>query len=429
MVCSKQTHVVITMLKAVLHCGLACHLTECLLDSSPHLVRFWMLVLTQDGMILLLDGCKQALNGELVGIRHLRCTGHIILVLVKWNMPWFSLGNVPAVWQLAFVRVARALSVINLEPLVCHPMARVTVKREQEKWVGPAVHVPYRSTQVLIHFPAEPARVPVLFEVLLACIPDCWDGPQSQPLLKLNFNKAIGSYPFSSLHNIDLAYFYAGMGVPSKRRAEAGLHMEAVHVTKELKTICADRLHTSRRNPSLSYRCACGNSGCYRVLRLATVQKDDSPATFGCPAHNSLHPKYSPYVPLFYDLVKKIDPAAKIIWDWCCVPGRPKMSIDATIVHGQRCTAFEIDGGRHCDERECKRSCKDVIKDEILMKMGRGMMRLHHKDKDQWEQYIRYHMARPVSIVQCTQSYEDCVDVSHDQPIVLSIQDVEKSAQ
>lgn len=219
------------------------------------------------------------------------------------------------------------------------------------------------------------------------------------------------------------------MRVPSKRRAEAGLHMEAVHMTTELKTICEDRLHTSGRNPSVCYRCACGHSGCYKVMRLATVQKDDSLPTFRCPAHNRDHPKHSQYVPVFYDLVKKIDPAAKIIWDWCCVPGRPKMSIDATVMHGQRCTAFEIDGKQHFYERECKRSRLDVSKDKILMKQGRGMMRLHYKDKHQWEQYIRYHMARPVSIVQCTQSYEEYMDVSHGQPVVLSMQDVEKSAQ
>ena len=117
-----------------------------------------------------------------------------------------------------------------------------------------------------------------------------------------------------------------------------------------------------------------------------------------------------------------------VFWDTRCVPGRTNMSIDATVMHGQRCSWFEIDGKHHFNEKECKRSVLDTEKDRILINAGYGMMRLHHKDKDQWEQFIKYHMSMPESRVQCTPSYGEYMVGRRGEPIVLSVQDVAKSS-
>lgn len=125
----------------------------------------------------------------------------------------------------------------------------------------------------------------------------------------------------------------------------------------------------------------------------------------------------------------KIYPAALIFWDWHCLPGRPKMSIDATVMHGHRCTCFEIDGKQHFNAKGCERKTEDVQKDEIMTISGYGLMRLHYKDIDDWEQYIRYHMSRPVSRIQCTPSYRDYMVGDPYEPIVLSADDVVESAR
>lgn len=83
------------------------------------------------------------------------------------------------------------------------------------------------------------------------------------------------------------------------------------------------------------------------------------------------------------------------------------MSIDATILCGHRgCANFEIDGPTHFSQKSCQRSEKDAEKDTIIRRHGWGLMRMHHKDKDVWEKYIKYHIHYPKPHVQYTESYE-----------------------
>jgi len=118
-------------------------------------------------------------------------------------------------------------------------------------------------------------------------------------------------------------------------------------MTLTLQTICGDRFPATSSNPTKCYRCECGFASCYKVMRLRTVQKPSPRSRFQCPAHQTECSKHSKYVKQFVEEVLKIDSSAVIIWDWCCVPGSTHMSIDASVVHGQRCTNFEIDGPQH----------------------------------------------------------------------------------
>lgn len=218
------------------------------------------------------------------------------------------------------------------------------------------------------------------------------------------------------------------MKVQSKDRSEAGRKMEAADITQALKKICPERFPESKTNPSLGYRCDCSHQACHKVMRRATVQKKSKRSRFQCPAHAPGHPNYSKYVRLFAAKIKKIDHHAKIIYDWRCIPRRKNMSIDATVLRGDKCTNFEIDGEHHFNEKECTRDELDEVKDREISELGCGLMRLHYKDRDQWEQYIRHHLASPQHSMQCTPSYAQYMVGNPYDPVVLNAADVCKNA-
>lgn len=152
---------------------------------------------------------------------------------------------------------------------------------------------------------------------------------------------------------------------------------------------------------------------------MRTVKKPASQSKFMCPAHQVACPNYSKYATMFAEEVLKIDSTAAIVWDWHCVPENTFMSIDATVVHGHKCTRFELDGPQHFAEKECKRSSVDEKKDMILMKSGWDLLRLHHRDKDEWHQYIKRRMHGNADQVVCTASYKTYMAGDHGDPVVV----------
>lgn len=177
-------------------------------------------------------------------------------------------------------------------------------------------------------------------------------------------------------------------------------------MTEALQEACPDRFPPKPDNPLICYRCDCKSGYCYKVMRYRTVQKP-AISRFYCPAHNKSCARHSQYVAAFAQMVRSIDSSLSIVWDWKCVPEDSQMSIDATILCGHRgCANFEIDGPTHFEQKRCQRSEKDAEKDAIIRRHGWGLMRMHHKDKDVWGKYIKYHINYPKPHVQYTESYE-----------------------
>lgn len=156
-------------------------------------------------------------------------------------------------------------------------------------------------------------------------------------------------------------------------------------------------------------------------MKVRTVQKSARRSRFLCPAHQTQCATHSKYVKKFAEEVLKIDGAAAIVWDCNCVAGNKRMSIDATVVHGDRCTSFELDGPQHFNEKRCTRNDIDAEKDKLVMKTGWGLMRLHHKDIDDWHVYIKHQMQGAVCKVVCTASYTSYLTGEHGEPTVIRI--------
>lgn len=49
-----------------------------------------------------------------------------------------------------------------------------------------------------------------------------------------------------------------------------------------------------------------------------------------------------------------------IVWACNCVAENKRKRIDATVVHGDRCTSCELDGPQHFDEKKCTRNGTDA---------------------------------------------------------------------
>lgn len=95
-----------------------------------------------------------------------------------------------------------------------------------------------------------------------------------------------------------------------------------------------------------------------------------------CPAHQKQDAKHSPLVTQFADILHCIDGAAKIIWDWQCVPDNNHMSIDASVFRGVGgCAGFEIDGRVHFRDGPHTRTDSDVAKDALLNMHKQGTLR------------------------------------------------------
>ena len=336
-------------------------------------------------------------------------------------MTRLSWWNVPAVGHGSII-----VAVIHLEPMVQHTMATVGVERNEEHRLHPFARlqsVAHCSTHVLIALPVEPFWGAMLAEHSSASFLDSWQCPQPEPLLKLDLHEAMTFFAINFLHDHSML---SGMKLQSKRGAEAGRHMEADDVQHKLETLCPERFPASRSNQIKCYRCDCGHKACHKVMRRSTVRKKADRSRFQCPVHVDGYPTNSSYVAIFAENMKRIDPTARIIWDWRCFPKRKNMSIDATVLHGHKCSNFEIDGEGHFNERECTREAPDHKKDIEVYNCGCGLMRLHYKDRYCWEKYIRHHLACPKGSMQCTPSYREFMDGHAYEPKVLSAADVSK---
>lgn len=161
----------------------------------------------------------------------------------------------------------------------------------------------------------------------------------------------------------------------------------------ELQSVYA-RLHT------------CSLGRCYEVGLKDTLRRKRREDK-ACPAHNGV--RCSPITQLA-TILYSLDGFQAVVWDCHCVPGRSDMHIDACVLCGQRWYRLEVDGAHHFEHDDTKRQKNDEIKDELMNTAKLGMLRLHHKDKDQWAKYVQWMLGKTLTQVKYTASYHDCLD-------------------
>ena len=172
-------------------------------------------------------------------------------------------------------------------------------------------------------------------------------------------------------------------------------------------------------NPFSCYRCDCNIYTCYKVLLHRTTKEKTGTSRLKCPCHYSDADKPSAgssLVQRFMGELLKL--GAIVIWDSHCVPGNGSMSIDATVVCGHKCAQFEVDGSHHFNEEQQE---KDRRKNSLMNTAGRGLMRLHYKDINDWGKYIAGHMCDSATTVQCTASYRTWLTGEHGDPTIVSV--------
>lgn len=169
-----------------------------------------------------------------------------------------------------------------------------------------------------------------------------------------------------------------------------------------------------------SYRCfpcKCPDTRCYRVLKIRSLQRQyQRPApVLECTAHGERGNgrRTSEHMLEFARILWDYRPDAKVIWEWNCVLGSSRMSIDASVWCDHRCTLFEIDGAQHFSTCMTYRIDADGKKDNLLNEQGLCVMRLHVQDQPEWAKYVRHHLRCPKPGVQYSKFYAHCIDGEH----------------
>lgn len=163
------------------------------------------------------------------------------------------------------------------------------------------------------------------------------------------------------------------------------------------------------------YSCGCDGGMCYVVMkRKSVLRMQKQGRSIKCPIHQN-HMHASTYALRFYAVVQELalNNVHGIVWDWFDVPdsgsSNHKMHIDATVLHGETCMRFEIDGETHFSSDGTSRVAIDEEKDDVLRDAGVGILRLHYLDVDIWAQCVLCALQRQDSSVKYTPSYRHCL--------------------
>ena len=141
-------------------------------------------------------------------------------------------------------------------------------------------------------------------------------------------------------------------------------------------------------------------AGVYVMVCPGCARKDEDSGKSG---------RQSSHVQAFADAVWDAHRDATIIWDWNCIANDSRSSIDATVICGQGCVQFEIDGAGHFLNNLTNRKREDELKDQFLNEQGLCVLRLHFRDQDRWGQYIERHLCTARPMTQYTESYKECL--------------------
>lgn len=182
----------------------------------------------------------------------------------------------------------------------------------------------------------------------------------------------------------------------------------------------------------LCFRCGCNGGKCLRVLQENSAKRSmqrNGHLKLSCPqcadgaqnGQNCSKPRSSGHVHAFAKAVWSLVPDAQIIWDWNCVLADARMSVDATVMHGHRCSQYEIDGAHHFSDRLANRASIDSRKDAYMTQQGLCVLRLHYRDQNSWVRYIEQHIRQPKPFVQYTKSYKHCLCGESEQDRVLTL--------
>lgn len=171
------------------------------------------------------------------------------------------------------------------------------------------------------------------------------------------------------------------------------------------------------------FSCGCEEGKCFIVLTKRSVQsRKKKGGTIKCPIHDG-GTSSSTYAVRFYDMIKNISSKVHgIVWDWHDVPSDEfsshRMHIDASVFCDTSCKRFEIDGETHFWHKCTVRDAIDEDKDYVLHCHRVGLLRLHYRDVEQWEQYVRTAMESQMQSVRYTKSYEECLHPAEHEHIM-----------
>lgn len=169
------------------------------------------------------------------------------------------------------------------------------------------------------------------------------------------------------------------------------------------------------RQSSVVVKCSCDEASCCRVVKVDSVrralERQGAPDPLECPAH-SHGPKPTQR---FFSALKECKLSRVCIWDWCCIPGHPRMHVDAIVVQPNGLVhMFEVDGSSHWQHGLDQRSDADIRKDALFVEQNQGLLRLHFKDEELWKNYIEYFSSAEQYRVKYTDSYRLCLESADD---------------
>lgn len=359
---------------------------------------------------------KHRLNRELYAIRHFGGRWEVVAVLVDRNTSFLSRRNVSAVDGGASLW----LPPVNLWPMVDHGVSGIVVKRYKEHGV-PAVCGIAASCLAQLHvvFVVKPFIRAALMEMITCILLDSWQGSEPEPFLELNSHQPTRACPATPLQRIapDVSSFAGDHG---KRLTSAYIRgLADVDMSAAVKNICDDPTDAPAYTERLAFKCSCGSGKCFKAMKLQSVLRAKS-VRMQCPGHE-IASTHSSFTKTFANILFETDRNAVAIWDLHCVRSRPLMSIDACVLSGGRWHCFEIDGPIHFLSSGTSRNDQDAIKDDAVNASGMRMLRLHHKDRADWPQYVHHFLQSKSTCVMYTRAYKECCSGEIDDACIVAL--------
>jgi hypothetical protein len=190
-------------------------------------------------------------------------------------------------------------------------------------------------------------------------------------------------------------------------------------MTLAVKRACRDPKDALAHAERLTFRCACNTGRCFKAMRVQSVLRAKT-VQMHCPGHEA-SATHSSFTEAFADVIYAADSKALTVWDLHCVAGEPRMSVDACVLSGQRWHCFELDGPGHFYSNGTSRPEQDIRKDAVMNDAGMRMLRLHHRDKADWPEYVHQFLQSDSSCVWYTKAYTDCISGEVDDTNIMCL--------
>lgn len=404
------------MSETIFNCLLSCCHIKGLLNQIKQLSSCCRCILLNQAPENSLHMSKHGLDGELYAIRHFGGRREVVAVFVNRNISCFTDRNVSAIDGGASLW----LPPVNLGPMVRHGVARVAVLRNQEHGIGTvrriAANCPAQFHVVLV---VKPFICAALMEVIPCKLSDCWQGSESEPFLELHSNQPTRACSAAPLHR-ETRSSLACAGDRARSLTSTYIRTMADRaMTTAVKAVCKDPKEAPAYTERLTFRCSCNSGRCFKAMKVQSVLRAKT-LQIQCPGHEAAA-THSSLTEAFAGIIFAADSSAVTVWDLHCVQSRPRMSIDACVLSGGRWHCFEIDGPIHFLNSGTSRNDEDTVKDDAMNASGMRMLRLHHKDREEWPQYVHTFLQSKSVCVKYTKAYKECCGGEVDDANIMAL--------